>query len=138
MVMFSEQSANRTYRVRNCDHAAAWFPLKRTFSEAAIGAAKCAHVRYGLSKAPLWSSAGHFRSTPIIGHSQCPSAGSETHFPSGFKIFTNSAWIASLPQITLPLVSASSLPSMPETVPPASRTMIWPAAISQDCRLRSQ
>src|SRR5580693_7976920 len=60
------------------------------------------------------------------------------HFPSGFRIFNSSAWTYSLPQITLPLVSASSLPSMPETMPPASRTMICPAAISQACRLRSQ
>src|SRR5262249_45657326 len=55
-----------------------------------------------------------------------------------FKIFTNSPCTNSLPQTTWPVVSALSWPSMPETVPPASRTMIWPAAISQGCRLRSQ
>jgi hypothetical protein len=52
-------------------------------------------------------------------------------YPSGFKIFTNSPWTNSLPQITLRVMSASSLPAMPETVPPASRTMICPAAMSQ-------
>src|ERR1700688_233914 len=60
------------------------------------------------------------------------------HFPSGFRIFTSSAWMCSLPQITSPVFSGSSSPSMPETMPPASRTMIWPAAMSQACRLRSQ
>jgi hypothetical protein len=65
-------------------------------------------------------------------------AGLSGHFPSGFKIFTSSPWTNSLPQITLAVLSASSLPSMPLTVPPASRTMIWPAARSHGCRLRSQ
>jgi hypothetical protein len=60
------------------------------------------------------------------------------YFPSGFKIFSNSACTNSLPQITWPVFSGSSSPAMPETTPPASRTMIWPAAMSQGCRLRSQ
>ena len=60
------------------------------------------------------------------------------YFPSGFRIFTSSACTNSLPQITLPVFSGSSSPSMPETVPPASRMMIWPAAMSHGCRLRSQ
>src|SRR3984957_11167470 len=60
------------------------------------------------------------------------------HFPSGFRIFTSSAWMNSLPQTRLPDFSGSSSPSMPLTMPPASRTMIWPAAMSQGCRLRSQ
>src|SRR5271170_6788510 len=46
--------------------------------------------------------------------------------PSGFKIFTSSAWTNSLPQITLPVLSGSSSPAMPETMPPASRTMNQP------------
>ena len=62
----------------------------------------------------------------------------KNYFPSGFRIFTSSAWMYSLPQITLPVFSGSSLPSMPLTVPPASRTMICPAAMSHGCRLRSQ
>ena len=57
---------------------------------------------------------------------------------SGFRIFSSSACTNSLPQTTWPVFSASSLPVMPETMPPASRTMIWPAAMSQGCRLRSQ
>src|SRR3981081_55974 len=48
------------------------------------------------------------------------------YFPSGFKSFTSSAWMNSLPQITLPVLSGSSSPSMPETMPSASRTMICP------------
>lgn len=58
--------------------------------------------------------------------------------PSGIKIFTSSRWIVSLPHTTLPVASAVSPPSMPLTMPPASRTMINPAAISHGCRLRSQ
>ena len=57
---------------------------------------------------------------------------------SGFRIFTSSACTNSLPQTTCPVFSGSSSPSMPETMPPASRIMIWPAAMSQGCRLRSQ
>jgi hypothetical protein len=60
------------------------------------------------------------------------------YFPSGFSIFTSSPCTNSLPQITCPVFSGSSLPSMPEMVPPASRTMICPAAMSQGCKLRSQ
>jgi len=67
-----------------------------------------------------------------------PFQGEVICFPSGFKIFTNSACTNSLPQIRLPDFSGSSSPSMPETMPPDSRTMIWPAAMSQGCRLRSQ
>jgi hypothetical protein len=52
-------------------------------------------------------------------------------YPSGFKIFTSSPWTNSLPQITLRVMSGSSLPAMPETTPPASRIMICPAAMSQ-------
>ena len=63
---------------------------------------------------------------------------SEHYFPSGFKIFTSSPCTNSLPHITLPVFSGSSSPSMPLTMPPASRTMIGPAAMSQGCRLRSQ
>jgi hypothetical protein len=61
-----------------------------------------------------------------------------TYFSSGFRIFTSSAWTNSLPQIRLPVLSGSSSPAMPLTVPPASRTMICPAAMSHGCRLRSQ
>ena len=57
---------------------------------------------------------------------------------SGLRIFTSSACTNSLPQITCPVFSGSSSPAMPETMPPASRIMIWPAAMSQGCRLRSQ
>ena len=57
---------------------------------------------------------------------------------SGFKIFTNSPCTNSLPHTTWPVFSASSLPPISVTRPPASRTMIWPAAMSQGCRLRSQ
>jgi hypothetical protein len=60
------------------------------------------------------------------------------YLSSGFSIFTNSPCTNSFPQITWPVCSGSSLPSMPEIVPPASRTMICPAAMSQGCRLRSQ
>jgi hypothetical protein len=63
---------------------------------------------------------------------------SETYFPSGFRIFTSSAWTNSLPQIRWPVLSGSSSPSKPLTVPPASRIMICPAAMSQGDRLRSQ
>jgi len=48
------------------------------------------------------------------------------------------ASIVRLPQITLPVFRQSSSPSMPETMPPASRTMICPAAMSHGCKLRSQ
>lgn len=70
----------------------------------------------------------------------CDGAGSETvaYFSSGFRIFTSSPCTYSFPQTTCPVFSGSSLPSMPEIVPPASRTMICPAAMSQGCRLRSQ
>ncbi len=44
-----------------------------------------------------------------------------TYFSSGFKIFTSSAWTNSLPQIRLPVLSGSSSPAMPLTMPPASR-----------------
>ena len=60
------------------------------------------------------------------------------YFPSGFSTFTNSACTYSFPHTTCPVFSGSSLPLMPEIVPPASRTMICPAAMSQGCRLRSQ
>ena len=63
---------------------------------------------------------------------------SVAYFPSGFRIFTSSPCTNSLPQTTCPVFSGSSSPSMPLMVPPASRTMIWPAAMSQGCRLRSQ
>jgi hypothetical protein len=63
---------------------------------------------------------------------------SETYLAIGLSIFRSSAWTNSLPQITLPVLSASSFPVMPLKMPPASRTMIWPAAMSQGCRLRSQ
>ena len=46
------------------------------------------------------------------------------YLPSGLRIFTSSAWTNSLPQITWPVLSGSSSPSMPLTTPPASRTMI--------------
>jgi hypothetical protein len=65
-------------------------------------------------------------------------AGFASYFPSGFSIFTSSRCTNSLPQTTCPVLSGSSSPAMPETTPPASRIMIWPAATSQGCRLRSQ
>src|SRR2546429_7826363 len=60
------------------------------------------------------------------------------YFSSGLSIFTNSPCTNSFPQITCPVFSGSSLPSTPEIVPPASRTMICPAAISHGDKLRSQ
>src|SRR3954469_20126747 len=60
------------------------------------------------------------------------------YFPTDFKIFTNSACTYSLPHTTCPVFSASSSPPMPLTMPPASRTMMVPAARSQGDRLRSQ
>jgi hypothetical protein len=60
------------------------------------------------------------------------------YYPSSLRIFTSSACTYSFPQITCPVFSGSSLPSVPEIVPPASRTMICPAAMSQGCKLRSQ
>ena len=84
---------------------------------------------------PLAASAGGLLSSSLQASSL---AARKTYFPSGFKIFTSSAWMNSLPQITWPVLSGSSSPAIPLTVPPASRTMIWPAAMSQGCRLRSQ
>ncbi len=76
------------------------------------------------------------------GVSHYPDEASAECFPQrhsqGLRIFTSSAWTNSLPQTTWPVFSGSSSPSMPLTMPPASRTMIWPAAMSQGCRLRSQ
>src|SRR5215213_469963 len=46
------------------------------------------------------------------------------YFASGLRICSSSAWMNSLPQITSPVLSASSLPVMPLNIPPASRTMI--------------
>src|SRR6266540_1598965 len=60
------------------------------------------------------------------------------YFPSGFRIFTSSPCTNSFPHSTFPVFSASSLPPMSEIVPPASRTMICPAAMSQGERFRSQ
>ena len=69
---------------------------------------------------------------------RCAPAYAASYLPSGFKIFISSACTNSLPHTTSPVFSASSWPSMPEMRPPDSRTMIWPAAMSQGCRLRSQ
>src|SRR5215208_3836305 len=60
------------------------------------------------------------------------------YLSSAFSIFTNPPCTYSFPHSTCPVFSGSSLPSMPEMVPPASRTMICPAAMSHGCKLRSQ
>jgi hypothetical protein len=41
----------------------------------------------------------------------------EAYFSSGFDIFTSSPCTYSFPQITCPVFSGSSLPSIPEIVP---------------------
>ena len=58
--------------------------------------------------------------------------------PTAFNIFTSSACTCSFPHTTFPVFSASSSPLTPLTMPPASRTMMVPAARSQGCKLRSQ
>jgi hypothetical protein len=63
---------------------------------------------------------------------------SEDYYPSPFNTFTNSPCTNSFPHTTSPVVSALSCPSIPVTIPPASRTMICPAAMSHGERLRSQ
>ena len=58
---------------------------------------------------------------------------------AGFrKILTSSPCTYSFPHTTSPVTSASPGVLMSLTVPPASRTISIPAAMSQDCKLRSQ
>ena len=97
------------------------------------------NILAGSAEAPPCPSAASGRlHHPITDEATVRGLEPSPYFPSGFNIFTNSPCTNSLPQITCPVFSGSSLPSMPDIVPPASRTMICPAAMSQGCRLRSQ
>jgi hypothetical protein len=94
-------------------------------------------ILVGSAEAPPCPSASRRLHHPIPDDDDGGRLGTVALLVERFNIFTNSPCTNSFPQITCPVCSGSSLPSMPEIVSPASRTMICPAAMSQGCRLRS-
>ena len=95
------------------------------------------NILAGSAEAPPSAASGRLHH-PIADDATARRLELSPYFPSGPSIFTNSPCTYSFPHTTCPVFTASSLPPMSEIVPPASRTMICPAAISQGCKLRSQ